>query len=114
MAIFSRFSTNNMRLSKLHSWRYHVIPAIRRFETINGFTTDTYETLHKFYVKNPYRKSNKKDIMNQILNKVRNVDCFLKNLVKLTKTYVLNLDSEKILVRDYGTNKNTKMWNTVG
>ncbi len=106
MAIFSWFSISNMCLPKLHSWRYHVIPTIRRFETINGFTTDTYETLHKFYVKNPYRKSNKKDIMNQILNKVRNVDCFL---IKLTKTYVFNLDLEKILVRDYGTNKNMKM-----
>ena len=47
--------------------------------------------------------------MNQILNKVRNVDFFKKNLVKLTKTYILNLDSEKIIARDYGTNKNTKM-----
>ena len=83
-----------------------MILAIRRFGTINRFTTDTYKTLHKFYVKNSYRKSNKKDIINQILNKVRNIDCFLK---KLTKTYVLNLDSEKILIKDYGTNKNMKM-----
>ena len=85
MAIFSWFSISNMCLPKLHSWRYHVIPTIRRFETINGFTTDTYETLHKFYVKNPYRKSNKKDIMNQILNKVRNVNCFLKKFSKINK-----------------------------
>ena len=87
-----------------------MIPVIHQFGIINGFITDTYETLHKFYIKNPYRKSNKKDIMNQILNKIRNVDCFL---IKLTKTYVFNLDLEKILVRDYGTNKNMKMWNTV-
>ena len=44
---------------------------IRRFGAVNGFTTETYETLHKFYVKNPYRKSNKKEVMNQILNRVR-------------------------------------------
>lgn len=69
--IFARFNPSNLRLPKLHSWRYHVIPMIRRFGAINGFTTETYETLHKYYVKNPYRKSNKKDVMNQILNKVR-------------------------------------------
>ena len=46
---------------------------------INGFTTETYETLHKFYVKNPYRKSNKKEVMKQILNKVR----FKVNIIKL-------------------------------
>ena len=86
-----------------------MILAIRQFGTINGFTTDIYETLHKFYVKNSYRKSNKKNIMNQILNKVRNVDCFLKKFSKINKSYVLNLDLEKILVRDYGTNKNMKM-----
>ena len=68
--IFSRFNPSDLRLPKLHSWRYHVIPAIRKFGAVNGFTTETYETLHKFYVKNPYRKSNKKEVMKQILNKV--------------------------------------------
>ena len=34
-------------------------------------TTETYETLHKDYVKIPYRMSNKKDYMKQILNAVR-------------------------------------------
>ncbi|GET65532.1 hypothetical protein GLOIN_2v1783703 [Rhizophagus irregularis DAOM 181602=DAOM 197198] len=29
---------------------------------INGYTTETYESLHKEYVKNPYRLSNKKNI----------------------------------------------------
>ena len=33
-------------------------------------TTETYETLHKSYVKNPYRMSNKKDYMKQILNTI--------------------------------------------
>lgn len=69
--IFSRYNPSELRLPKLHSWRYHIIPAIRRFGAINGFTTETYETLHKFYVKNPYQKSNKKEVINQILNKVR-------------------------------------------
>jgi hypothetical protein len=34
-------------------------------------TTEPYETLHKDYVKIPYRMSNKKDYMKQILNAVR-------------------------------------------
>ncbi|EXX77491.1 hypothetical protein RirG_023280 [Rhizophagus irregularis DAOM 197198w] len=68
--VFARFNPSNLRLPKLHSWRYHVISAIRQFGAINGYTSETYETLHKFYVKNPYRKSNKKEVMNQILNRV--------------------------------------------
>ena len=76
--IFARFSPSNLRLPKLHSWRYHVIPAIRQFGIVNGFTTETYETLHKYYVKNPYRKSNKREVMKQILNKVR---------FKITRSY---------------------------
>ncbi|GBC44827.2 hypothetical protein GLOIN_2v1783703 [Rhizophagus irregularis DAOM 181602=DAOM 197198] len=34
---------------------------------INGYTTETYESLHKEYVKNPYRLSNKKNIEVQIM-----------------------------------------------
>lgn len=71
MEIFSRFSPSELKLPKLHSWRYHVVPAICQFDSINSFTTETFETLHKYYVKIPYRKSNKKEVMNQILNKVR-------------------------------------------
>ena len=33
-------------------------------------TTETYESLHKNYVKEPYRMSNKKDYMKQILKTV--------------------------------------------
>jgi len=73
-----------MKLPKLHSWRYHVVPAIKRFGVINGFSTETYETLHKYYVKNPYRKSNKKEVMNQIINRVGNLHNFPKKALKLT------------------------------
>ncbi|RGB41569.1 hypothetical protein C1646_751997 [Rhizophagus diaphanus] len=64
-----RFNPSNLRLPKLHFWRYHVISAIRQFGAINGYTSETYETLHKFYVKNPYQKSIIKEVMNQILNR---------------------------------------------
>src|SRR2546430_11279519 len=41
---------------------YHIVDSIKSFGAINGFTTETYESLHKEYVKIPYRLSNKKDI----------------------------------------------------
>src|SRR6185369_16211579 len=84
IAIFARFSPSGMKLPKLHSWRYHVVSAIKRFGVINGFSTETYETLHKYYVKNLYRKSNKKEVMNQIVNRVSNLHTFPKNALKLT------------------------------
>ena len=38
---------------------------------MNGWTTETYESLHKYYVKTPYRSSNKRDINTQIIGSVR-------------------------------------------
>ncbi|RHZ69714.1 hypothetical protein Glove_280g55 [Diversispora epigaea] len=38
---------------------------------INGYTTETYEALHKTYVKIPYRLSNKKDIEEQMMKIIR-------------------------------------------
>jgi hypothetical protein len=47
------------------------------FSTRSGLTRHantvhrrTYETLHKYYVKNPYRSSNRKDVMRQLVNVV--------------------------------------------
>jgi len=54
-------------LSKLHSWIYHIIDSIRMYGAINGYTTETYETLHKDFVKIPYRSSNKKNVETQLL-----------------------------------------------
>ncbi len=51
-------------------WRYHTINTIRRYSAINGLTTETYETLHKNWVKNPYRISNKKNVLDQIIKTV--------------------------------------------
>ena len=51
----SKFSRSNLNLPKLHSWRYHLIPSIRQFGAVNGFTSETYELLHKTNVKQPYR-----------------------------------------------------------
>ena len=51
---------SELKLPKLHSWIYHIIDFIRMYGAINGYTTETYESLHKDFVKIPYRSSNKK------------------------------------------------------
>ena len=53
---------SGLKLPKLHSWIYHIIDSIRMYGAINGYTTETYETLHKDFVKIPYRTSNKKTL----------------------------------------------------
>ena len=67
-----------MKLPKLHSWVYHIVETIREFGAINGFTTETYESLHKTYVKTPYRLSNKKDVEKQLMQTV-NIYYYSKN-----------------------------------
>ncbi|PKB98287.1 hypothetical protein RhiirA5_403995 [Rhizophagus irregularis] len=52
---FKFVSPSNLKLSKLHSWVYHIIDSIRSYGTINGYITETYESLHKYFVKIPYR-----------------------------------------------------------
>jgi hypothetical protein len=47
----------------------HTSSSIKKFGAINGYTTETYEYLHKYYVKDPYKFSNKKNEMKQILKK---------------------------------------------
>ena len=68
--VFQHISRSGLKLPKLHSWVYHIIDSIKSFGAINGYTTETYESLHKEYVKNPYRLSNKKNIETQIMQMV--------------------------------------------
>jgi len=70
IGIFQQMSPSELKLPKLHSWVYHTIDSIRSFGAINEYTTETYESLHKEYVKIPYRLSNKKDIEIQIMKTV--------------------------------------------
>ena len=67
---FKFISLSGLKLLKLHSWVYHIIDSIQSYGTINGYTTETYESLHKDFVKIPYRMSNKKDIESQLLKTV--------------------------------------------
>ncbi|RGB30660.1 hypothetical protein C1646_765025 [Rhizophagus diaphanus] len=47
------------------------LSAIRKYGALNGLSIETYETLHKSYVKNPYRSSNRKNVMQQLVNAVK-------------------------------------------
>ena len=52
--IFQDNSPSGLKLPKLHSWVHHIINSIKSFDVINGYTTETYESLYKEYVKNLY------------------------------------------------------------
>src|SRR2546429_184445 len=65
--LFQKYSPSDLKLPKLHNWRYHVITTIKEYGAINSFTTETYETLHKDAVKKPYRASNKRQPTDQMI-----------------------------------------------
>jgi hypothetical protein len=67
---FKLISPSELKLPKLHSWIYHIINSIRLYGAVNGYTTKTYESLHKDFVKIPYKLSNKKNIETQLLQTV--------------------------------------------
>ncbi|RHZ51761.1 hypothetical protein Glove_470g8 [Diversispora epigaea] len=88
LKLFRDISRSNLKFLKLHSWIYHIVDTIRKHEAINGYTTETYESLHKTYVKIPYRLSNKKDVEKQIMENIRCRAIVMRNRVKKTKTPV--------------------------
>ncbi|RHZ89694.1 hypothetical protein Glove_12g2 [Diversispora epigaea] len=69
--LFRKKSDSKMKFPKFHSWIFHIVDTIREYRAINGYTTETYESLHKSYVKTPYRLSNKKGIEEQIMKTIR-------------------------------------------
>ncbi|EXX62720.1 uncharacterized protein OCT59_028243 [Rhizophagus irregularis] len=93
--IFAQFSSSGLQLPKLHMWRYHTIHTIRRYGALNGLTTETYKTLHKNWIKNPYRMSNKKNTHNQMLKTIRR-QIITNTITK--KTISLKLNSMKSLL----------------
>ena len=58
---------------KLHSWLFHTDETIRQFGPLNGITTETYEALHKSYVKNNYKRTNKWNFDSQMLAIVNHI-----------------------------------------
>jgi len=68
--VYWNFSANVTFKIKITKATLMGISYNRSFGAINGYTTETYESLHKEYVKIPYRLSNKKDIEIQIMKTV--------------------------------------------
>ncbi|RHZ69506.1 hypothetical protein Glove_283g12 [Diversispora epigaea] len=82
------FKESDLQNFQLHSWIYHIVDTIREHRAINGYTTETYESLHKTYAKIPYRLSNKKNVEKQIMKNIRCRAIVMRNRVKKTKTPV--------------------------
>ncbi|RHZ87425.1 hypothetical protein Glove_35g13 [Diversispora epigaea] len=70
---------------------------ILEFGIINGYTTETYESLHKDFVKIPYRMSNKKNVEDQIMKTLKRQDIINvinKKQKKKKPTKLLNFSSK--------------------
>ena len=72
VSILGPYSNNQCRFPKLHHLLYHIIPAIKDYGSPNGWNAETFESLHKAYIKDPYRMSNKRNVNSQILGTVSN------------------------------------------
>ncbi len=86
------FSNLNLGFVKLHSWYYHTTDAIREFGTLNGMCTETYESLYKFYIKQPYCLSNKHNVTKQLIKSVciiYLINVFILKKKKKTKIFLL-------------------------
>src|SRR2546429_6430681 len=70
VTLFSDYSASHYKIPKLHILHYHVILSIQLYGSINGMSTETYEILHKNNIKNPYRMTNKKNYVPQMLNTI--------------------------------------------
>ncbi|RHZ76016.1 hypothetical protein Glove_208g228 [Diversispora epigaea] len=84
--LFKEHSKSKLQFPKLHSWVFHICSSIREFGTINGYTTETYENLHKDYVKKPYKLTNKKEIEKQIM-KIESINEWAKLFIELFKEH---------------------------
>ncbi|RHZ90254.1 hypothetical protein Glove_1g52 [Diversispora epigaea] len=69
--LFEEYSSSKLQFPKLHSWVFHICSSICEFGAINGYTIETYESLHKDYVQKPYKLTNKKEIEKQIMKIIR-------------------------------------------
>ncbi|KAF0477079.1 zn-finger domain-containing protein [Gigaspora margarita] len=58
---------------------YHTTNLIKKYGSLNEFSTETYESLYKNFVKSPYYLTNKKDIEIQILKMIQRQDIVTKS-----------------------------------
>ncbi|RHZ80839.1 hypothetical protein Glove_131g43 [Diversispora epigaea] len=91
--IFKLHSSSNLKFPKFHLWIYHIFESIRQFGAINGYTTETYESLHKDFVKIPYRMSNKKKC-GRLNNENNIINVINKKQKKKKPTKLLNFSSK--------------------
>src|SRR5437868_7612965 len=89
--LFMPIVDTKMEYPKLHNWCYHIVNTIQKYGAINGFTTETYELLHKNYVKIPYRMSNHRNATSQIINMVLYI--FLKKIIHI---FFININNIKL------------------
>ncbi|RHZ87029.1 hypothetical protein Glove_41g64 [Diversispora epigaea] len=108
--LFKEHSKSELQFPKLHSWVFHICSSIREFGVINWYTTETYESLHKDYVKKPYKLTNKKEIEKQIMKIIRHkaiiTESFSKEIPKtpialkyLKKLYEFCIQNAEIYIQ---------------
>jgi hypothetical protein len=124
--LFQSFSPSGLALPKLHSWVHHTCNSIKVYGSLNGQTAETYETLHKFAVKIPYRSTNKRNPTNQMLDHVyrQDITSLISNLYKKThKRNFKNSGYSKLIkpkaklllanINGYINNQNSKSKETI-
>jgi len=87
--LFKKYFPSELRLPKLHNWCYHIIETIKEYGAINGYTTETYESLHKDAVKKPYRASNKREPTDQMIKTVGTIVNTIKYVYEFTLLYYI-------------------------
>ncbi|RHZ64230.1 hypothetical protein Glove_326g235 [Diversispora epigaea] len=98
--LFKEHSKSELQFPKLHSWVFHICSSIREFGAINGYTTETYESLHKDYVKKPYKLTNKKEIEKQIMKIIRHKAIITESSSKeIPKTPIALKQNAKIYIQ---------------
>ncbi|RHZ77822.1 hypothetical protein Glove_172g13 [Diversispora epigaea] len=80
--LFEEYLLSKFQFSKLYSWVFYICSSIRKFDAINGYTIETYESFHKDYVKKPYKLTNKKEIKKEIMKIIRRKAIITENSSK--------------------------------
>ncbi|RHZ63860.1 hypothetical protein Glove_327g14 [Diversispora epigaea] len=101
--LFQKKLDSKIKFPKFYLWIFHIVDTIWEYRAINGYITETYESLHKSYVKTPYRLSNKKDVEKQIMQTLPDLT---ENMIKGFAKFLECLDSffdmlEIISAEDY-------------
>ncbi|KAF0538636.1 zn-finger domain-containing protein [Gigaspora margarita] len=71
---YKEFTDNDLKdfeVPKLYSWIYHTTDLIKKYGCLNGFSTETYKSLYKDFVKTLYYLSNKQNIEDQIMKMIQ-------------------------------------------